>query len=270
MRLVIASLTDQGGRERNEDSLGDWSSERLYYCVVADGAGGHGGGDTASRIVVDTALADLRYLTVAELPPTGERLASALGHANENILEEQTHGSGAVKDMRSTAVLLAIDRERCTAAWAHCGDTRLYCFRAGKIEAQTRDHSMVQEMVDARLLAPEDMRRHPRRNVLYSALGTRDSLNIAGLDGTFALLDRDAFLICSDGLWEYVDEPFMLATLAHAATPTAWLDAMVERVRTTAKANHDNFSAHAVWISASDDPEATVLRLPDTPARSAI
>jgi hypothetical protein len=67
-----------------------------------------------------------------------------------------------------------------------------------------------------------------------------------------------------------VDEPFMLATLAHAATPTAWLDAMVERVRTTAKANHDNFSAHAVWISASDDPEATVLRLPDTPARSAI
>ena len=270
MRLVIASLTDQGGRERNEDSLGDWSSERLYYCVVADGAGGHGGGDTASRIVVDSVLADLRYLTVAELPPTGERLVSALAHANENILEEQTHGSSTVKDMRSTAVLLAIDRERCTAAWAHCGDTRLYCFRGGKIEVQTRDHSMVQEMVDARLLTAADMRHHPRRNVLFSALGTRDSLDIAGLEGTIALLDRDAFLICTDGLWEYVDETFMLDTLAHVATPAAWLDAMVDRVRATARTNHDNFSALAVWIAATDDPEATVLRLPDAPSRSPI
>jgi serine/threonine protein phosphatase PrpC len=270
VRLVIASLTDQGGRERNEDSLGDWSSERLYYCVVADGAGGHGGGDTASRIVVDSVLADLRYLTVAELPPTGERLVSALAHANENILEEQTHGSSTVKDMRSTAVLLAIDRERCTAAWAHCGDTRLYCFRGGKIEVQTRDHSMVQEMVDARLLTAADMRHHPRRNVLFSALGTRDSLDIAGLEGTIALLDRDAFLICTDGLWEYVDETFMLDTLAHVATPAAWLDAMVDRVRATARTNHDNFSALAVWIAATDDPEATVLRLPDTPSRSPI
>nr|WP_218883650.1 protein phosphatase 2C domain-containing protein [Burkholderia guangdongensis] len=257
--MATASLTDPGGRSRNEDSLGEWSSERLYYCVVADGAGGHGGGDVASRIVVDTVLADLRYLTVAELPPTGERLVSALLHANDNILEEQTHGDVAVRDMRSTAVLLAIDRDCGTAAWAHCGDTRLYCFRDGRIRAQTRDHSMVQQMVDAHLLTAEDARHHPRRNVLFSALGTRDGLDVAGLGGTFALDERDALLICTDGLWEYVDEAFMLAALSHAATPAAWLDALAARVRASVtKANHDNFSAFAVWVGDASD--VTVLK----------
>lgn len=263
MRLATASLTDQGGRQRNEDSLGDWSSERLYYCVIADGAGGHGGGDVASRIVVDTVLADLRYLTVAELPPTGERLASALSHANENILEEQAHGEGNVKDMRSTAVLLAIDLTCHTAAWAHCGDTRLYCFRGGRICAQTRDHSMVQEMVDARLIGTADIRHHPRRNLLLSALGTRDELKIAGVAETFALRDHDVFLLCTDGLWEYVDEDFMCETLAQAADPVGWLDALAAQVRATAKPNYDNYSAFAVWID--DDPEATVLRLGSAP-----
>ena len=257
MQLATANLTDHGGRQRNEDSLGDWSSERLYYCVVADGAGGHGGGDVASRIVVDTVLTDLRHLTVAELPPNGERLVSALLHANENIVDEQTHGE-TVKDMRSTAVLLAIDRERHTAAWAHCGDTRLYCFREGRIRAQTRDHSVVQRMVDAQLLTLEDARRHPRRNVLFSALGTRDEIDVEGIDGTFGLLDRDAFLICTDGLWEYVDEAFMCNALAQAATPAAWLEALAAQVRATARANHDNFSAFAVWIG--DASGVTELR----------
>jgi Serine/threonine protein phosphatase len=264
VQLATASLTDQGGRPRNEDSFGDWSSERLYYCVVADGAGGHGGGDTASRIVVDSVLADLRYLTVAELPPTGERLVSALAHANENIVEEQLRGDDKEKDMRSTAVLLAIDRECGTAAWAHCGDTRLYCFRHGEISVRTRDHSMVQEMVDAQLLAAEEMRHHPRRNVLYAALGTQDQLDIAGVEGTFALRDGDAFLICTDGFWEYADDACMGEALAEAATPGAWLDALAVKVRASASANHDNFTALAVWVS--EDPEATVLQLAQGPA----
>lgn len=259
MQLVTASLTDQGGRSRNEDSFGDWSSERLYYCVVADGAGGHGGGDTASRIVVASVLADLRYLTLAELPPTGERLASALVHANENIVEEQLRGGGMEKDMRSTAVLLAIDRECHTAAWAHCGDTRLYRFRDGEIDAQTRDHSMVQEMVDAQLLAAEDMRHHPRRNVLYAALGTDAELDIAQVDGTVELRHGDAFLICTDGMWEYTDEPFIRDALASAETPAAWLDALAATVRANANVNHDNFTALAIWVN--DDPEATLLKL---------
>ena len=265
MRLVTASLSDRGGRQRNEDALGDWSSERLYYCVLADGAGGHGGGDTASAIVVNSVLAELRYLTVAELPPTGQRLVNAIGHANANILEEQARASAALKDMRSTAVLLAIDCERRTAAWAHCGDSRLYCFRDGHVSVQTHDHSLVQEMIDARLITPEEARHHPRRNVLLAALGARGELDIDGLDGTFTLFDRDAFLLCSDGLWEYVDEAYMSETLVQAATPDAWLGALAARVRMIAPASHDNFSALAVWIVDPQDTQATVLQMGSTP-----
>ncbi len=261
MQLATASLSDRGGRQRNEDAVGYWSSERLYYCVVADGAGGHGGGDTASTIVVDSVLADLRYLTVAELPPTGERLVSAIRHANANILEEQARGDDAVKDMRSTVVLLAIDCELRTAAWAHCGDSRLYCFRDGQISVQTRDHSLVQDMVDARLIQPGDVRRHPRRNLLLAALGTPGELAIDGSDGKFGLLDRDAFLLCSDGLWEYVDETCMRDALDEAATPDAWLGALAARVRVTAPASHDNFSAMAVWIVDPEDSQSTVLQV---------
>ncbi|WP_109482223.1 protein phosphatase 2C domain-containing protein [Paraburkholderia sp. C35] len=261
MRLATASLSDRGGRPRNEDATGDWSSERLYYCVLADGAGGHGGGDTASAIVVNSVLADLRYLTVAELPPTGQRLVRAIEHANANILEEQAHGDAALKDMRSTVVLLAIDCELRTAAWAHCGDSRLYCFRGGQVSVQTRDHSLVQEMVDAHLIKPGDARHHPRRNVLLAALGTPGELDIDSFDGTFALLDRDAFLLCSDGLWEYVDETYMSEALGGAATPDAWLGALAARVRSMAPASHDNFSALAVWIADPDDMQSTVLKV---------
>jgi PPM family protein phosphatase len=266
VRLATASLSDRGGRQRNEDALGDWSSERLYYCVLADGAGGHGGGDSASAIVVNSVLADLRYLTVGELPPTGQRLVSAIGHANANILEEQARASAALKDMRSTAVLLAIDCELRTAAWAHCGDSRLYCFRDGQVRVQTRDHSLVQEMIDAHLITPVEARHHPRRNVLVAALGTRGEFDIDGLDGTFSLLDRDAFLLCSDGLWEYVDEAYMSDTLGKASSPDAWLGALAARVRATAPASHDNFSALAVWIVDPDDGQTTVLQAEPAPS----
>lgn len=266
MQLAIASLTDRGGRQRNEDSLGDWSSGRLFYCVVADGAGGHGGGDTASAIVVDTVLADLRCLTMAELPPTGARLALALAHANENIVEEQARGRAELRDMRSTAVLLAIDIEWRSAAWAHCGDSRLYCFRAGEVCARTRDHSMVQQMIDAHLISADEARHHPRRNVLFAALGTRDALDIASVPHTFALQAGDAFLLCTDGLWEYVDEPIMLSALGNAPTPDAWLAALAAQVNATAPAHHDNYSAFAVWVidepPPNGDDDATLMLRP--------
>jgi serine/threonine protein phosphatase PrpC len=116
-------------------------------------------------------------------------------------------------------------------------------------------------MIDARLITPEQARHHPRRNVLLAALGTAGELDIVGFDGTFSLLDRDAFLLCSDGLWEYVDETYMSKTLGEAATPDAWLGALAARVHRIAPASHDNFSALAVWIDDPDDTQSTVLQV---------
>lgn len=251
MKISSDSLTDTGGRKYNEDCLGHWSSERFFHCVVADGVGGHGGGDIASHIVVETVLMDLRCLTDTQRPVTGERLAQSLLLANAAIQEEQARGDNKRKQMRSTAAVLSIDREHGTAAWAHCGDTRLYCVRDDMIVAQTRDHSLVQAMVEAGTLTACAIRQHPQRNILLSALGTVEcELQITHCDGVFPLQEHDTFLLCTDGVWEWIDESLMLILLRDSASSKEWLVKLAEQIRNRAKQGNDNFSAYVVQANA--------------------
>lgn len=256
MQLQTASVSDAGGRSRNEDAYGQWRREPLLACVVADGAGGHAGGAAASRIAVDAVLAELERVATNGAVLNGATLLRVLLRANDAIVDAQEHGNG-LENMRSTAVLFGIDETAQLAAWAHCGDTRLYCFRDGATCVQTQDHSLVQSMLDANLLPIQDVRHHPRRNVLFSALGTADDLQIAVSQEPFALADGDAFLLCTDGFWEYVDEAAMIGAIGRAASPSAWLALLAAHVRAAAKPGHDNFTATAVWIG---DAQKTILR----------
>ncbi|MDR5740975.1 MULTISPECIES: protein phosphatase 2C domain-containing protein [unclassified Caballeronia] len=254
MQLQTASVSEVGGRSRNEDAYGEWRHGTLYASVVADGAGGHGGGDTASRIAVDTVIAELTRVAATGVALTGLNLLRVLLRANDAIIDAQEHDR-ELSQMRSTAALLGIDQAAGVAAWAHCGDTRLYCFRRGATVVQTQDHSLVQSMIDARLLDMQDVRGHPRRNVLFSALGTAEDLSIAASEEAFFVADGDAFLLCTDGFWEYLDEAVMIEAIGRARTPAAWLEAMVGHIRDAAR---DNFTALAVWVL--DSPETTVVR----------
>lgn len=255
MDLITASVSDTGGRPNNEDAYGEWRGDRQFACVVADGAGGHGGGDAASRIVVDTVCGELQRVASAGLPLTGPHLMRVLLRANDAIVDAQEQG-GRLENMRSTAVLLAIDEAQQCAAWAHCGDSRLYCFRNGAARIQTQDHSVVQSMVDANLLPEQDVRGHPRRNVLFSALGTAEELSIAVSEEPFALADGDVFLLCTDGFWEHVDETGMIEAISRTESPAAWLALLATQIRENADAGHDNFTATAVWIG---DPSQTTI-----------
>jgi PPM family protein phosphatase len=257
VQLLTASVSEVGGRSRNEDAYGEWRRDHLLACVVADGAGGHGGGDAASRIVVDTVCAELDRVAAAGLALSAPNLMRILLRANDAIVDAQETGGG-LEHMRSTAVLLAIDEHAQSAAWAHCGDSRLYCFRNGATRVQTQDHSLVQSMLDANLLESQDVRHHPRRNVLFAALGTADELPIAVSSEPFPLADGDAFLLCTDGFWEYVDEAAMIDAIGRAASPSAWLERLAARVTENARPGHDNFTATAVWIG--EPPQTTILR----------
>jgi PPM family protein phosphatase len=261
MRLQTASVSDVGGRARNEDAHGQWRHALRFACVVADGAGGHVGGDAASRIAVDTVLAELTRIAAASVAFSGANLLRVLLRANDAIIDAQEHDR-ELAQMRSTAVLLGIDEAAGVAAWAHCGDTRLYCFRRGATVVQTQDHSLVQSMIDANLLQTRDVRGHPRRNVLFSALGTADDLAISASEEPFVIADGDAFLLCTDGFWEYVDEAVMIGAIGQARTPAEWLDSMVTRLREVARTGHDNFTASAVWVG--DVSQTTVMLMPGT------
>jgi serine/threonine protein phosphatase PrpC len=247
VQLEVAILSRPGGRERNEDACGHWHSATHLCCVVADGAGGHGGGDVASRLAVRNIIEGCAAQPVASPFDVRQRLE----RANEAVVDHRADAA-AQAQMHTTVVGLFVDLAARRALWGHCGDSRLYVFRAGKLVLRTRDHSVVQSLVDAGLLDESGMRTHPQRSELLSALGTQgEDLMIDSVRTPWPLKASDVFLLCTDGLWEYVDDEQLGRSLAAAGGPHDWLAALEALVLKNAahKPKHDNFSALTVWIS---------------------
>ena len=247
-QVALAILSRQGGRDYNEDACGHWHSERHLCCVVADGAGGHGGGDIAARLAVRHILDQY-----AGAPLTGvEDVSDLLIDTNAQVIRHRADGP-AQAHMHTTVVSLFIDLDTAQAVWGHAGDSRLYVFRNGQMLAHTRDHSVVQSLVEAGLLTTEQIRTHPHRSELLSALGSDPAdLLVTAAAKPWSLQVGDVFLLCTDGLWEYVDEAGMSASLSRARTPSQWLTSLEQLVLRQAqlinKPRHDNFSAIALWI----------------------
>ena len=150
--------------------------------------------------------------------------------------------------MSATLATVLIDSGRAQVQWAHLGDTRIYLFRGQCVHAVTRDHSVTQQFVDAGLARADQLRLHPRRNILYAAIGAEGDTPLA-LSGELALVAGDALLLCTDGLWEWIMEDDMERLLAENSSCEAWLDAMCA----LAEGNHarsgkerDNYSAYAI------------------------
>ncbi len=245
-------LSRPGGRERNEDACGHWGLGRSgqdgpVCCVLADGAGGHGGGDVASRTAAAAVLEAFADRPVCDPATVGD----LIDLANRAVVARQS-ASDATRDMRSTLVVWVCNPARCEAAWGHTGDSRLYCFREGSLMVRTRDHSLYQSMVDAGIADAADLRGNPQRNVLFASLGSLDGFEADVLDTTFPLIPGDAFLLCSDGFWEAVRESDMEAGLQRAETPQGWIDEMAALVERQARVGQDNYSAVAVWFGNPD------------------
>jgi PPM family protein phosphatase len=247
--LRIALLSEPGGRKVNEDACGYWSSESLFCAVLADGAGGHGGGDVASRLAVQSLLSSFA-LTPSE---SGTDLASLVRQTNQAVLSGQAENK-IQSQMHTTIVCLVIDLVEGRTHWAHSGDSRLYWFRDKRLVERTRDHSLVQSLVSAGLLEESKTRSHPKRSVLHSALGRQDAdLELASSPFTPKMLGNDVFLLCSDGVWEHVPDDVLESLLDEADTPQSWLSGIGDAIKeaTRAAATHDNYTALAVWLDES-------------------
>ncbi len=227
--IELANLTDTGcHRAENED----------YYCyaepeddlvfqrkgrlaVVADGMGGHEGGQVASTIAVDT-VRDV-YLNDPANDP-GQALRSAFQNAHTAI-QEYAHQHPELHGMGTTCTAAALlDSQLC---YGHVGDSRLYLIRGYNISRLTQDHSRVGRMVQDGLLTADEASVHPERNVLTAALGME-----SGTPGDFSetalpLVSGDILLICTDGLHGLVNDQELLAVAG--SQPPA--DACKELVR---------------------------------------
>jgi len=252
MTVELAILSRQGGRERNEDACGHWHSDDFLCCVVADGAGGHGGGDVAARTAVQHVIASCSRQPLV----TPAAMEAQLRATNEEVIRHRAD-SEEVRDMHTTVVVLSVDLRHQTALWGHVGDSRLYLFRQGDLLERTRDHSVVQEMADSGMIEAWEMRGHPKRSALYSALGAAPSeIRVSSSPQATALQPGDVLLLCTDGLWEYCEDEDLRNTLARSASAVAWLAQLEALVLAQAAAagsiHHDNFSAIAVWFSATE------------------
>lgn len=174
-------------RQINEDRMLDCPERGLW--AIADGMGGHRGGDLAAEIVIGA----LREVTDAERMPTTQSIEAALHHANRRIRE---HALAAGGPIGSTVVVLHIVNDRACLFWV--GDSRGYRIRSQHLEQLTRDHSLVQELVDAGAISEEAAATHPQANVITRALGIEAELAIE--KRAFSTLPDDILLLCSDGL----------------------------------------------------------------------
>ncbi len=242
--LTWTRISETGEREANQDALGEAQDGSLACFVLADGAGGHAGGEVAANLVVDTLLAAFAAQPAAGAGPLhGYVRAAAEAVAAARLAKTQQ------RDMSATVAALLIDRASGQALWAHLGDSRVYLFRRGRVHAVTKDHSVTQQFIDAGLAKADQLRVHPQRNMLFAAIGAEGDTALAVSDPGTVLTPGDALLLCSDGLWEWVLEAEMEDALAASADCAQWLEAMCRQAevnnRRAGKAR-DNFSAYAI------------------------
>lgn len=212
MRLEAYVRTDTGPvRENNEDNFLVDEEDGLF--VVADGMGGHAAGEVASRVAVDT----IRELLEGDPSPDEtrldrsvqdpadvlrERLRYAMNQASYRIRKE-AQATPAYSGMGTTLCVLLVEADQ--AHLAHVGDSRVYLIRDGQIMRLTRDHTVVQQEIDAGRLTPEMARLVPHRNYLTQSVGYHGPVEPD--TSTRPLMPGDIFLLCSDGLTDPLDDP---------------------------------------------------------------
>lgn len=219
MGFECVSRTDVGLRRKvNEDSLLVRTERGLW--AVADGMGGHDAGDVASAKVTEALM---RLPVVYGLDNLVESAIAALQRVNQELIAMAT--SNAQRTIGSTVVGLAIANGRYCCFWA--GDSRAYVFRGGQILQLTRDHSLVQDLVSAGMLAPEEAESHPNANIITRAVGVAQELKVDTIVGD--VMPGDQFLLASDGLTRLVDANELASTLSsHGLAEAA--DRLIETV----------------------------------------
>lgn len=208
MKCSFAGSTDPGlQRPYNQDHY--YLDPEARFFILADGMGGHAGGEEASRIATEV-ISD--YLNVNWDAPIDsyDLLEKAIFQANEGILEDQANNP-ARADMGTTVVVIIF---RNGETWrAHVGDSRLYHLRESKLEQITIDHTWISQAVRGGEISLEDAKQHPWRHVLSQCLGRRDFSEGKDIKKIKEIMPGDRFLLCSDGLTEEVSDDLISKSL---------------------------------------------------------
>jgi protein phosphatase len=245
-------------RTTNEDSV--LASAPVF--VVADGMGGHAAGEVASQVALEALRAALPPGTQADLPT----VAAAVQTSNREVYRRASADAG-LRGMGTTMTGIVLRQagddpaeERATVV--NVGDSRTYVLRGGELRQVTRDHKYVEELVAAGEITAEEARIHPRRNIVTRALGIDPHVEV----DTWELDARagDRFLVCSDGLFDEVDDTLIASVLASVSDPQRVADELVHLANDSG--GRDNISVVVVDVTADDRVEGTPFLPPAPPA----
>jgi len=209
-------------RLKNEDTFGFFPGTSFY--IVADGMGGHAGGEVASQLAVETMHTSLQETKDEDLTPildadgrssvAGRRLLIAAERANGRVFAASRQ-SPDLNGMGTTIAAVLFEERGRQASICHVGDSRVYRVRDRQIEQLTEDHSLVQQLVRDGKISLEEAKTSPHRHVLIQALGIGPEIHPALR--IEAAQPGDIFVLCSDGVHGVVEEPEILAAVMHAA-----------------------------------------------------
>lgn len=231
--LDVGTRSDVGAvRGRNEDAY--MARPDLGLWVVADGMGGAAAGEVASGLT--TAEVEKRVAA-------GNDLVDAIQAAHEAILSAAAEGQGRA-GMGSTVVCLRLYRDAYEIAWV--GDSRAYLLRQGVLRPLTRDHSLIQYLIERGELTAAEARRHPYRSVITQAVGGVGTARPIPDHVTGKVQPGDRFLLCTDGLTDELDTDQLLTLLRDAADAQKASDALVEAA--VAAGGNDNVTAMVVAL----------------------
>lgn len=197
MRFTIYQDSRQGGRNNNEDRTTYCYSRDALLMVVADGMGGHHHGEIAAQIAVQTLASAFQHEARPHLDDPFRFLQRGMTNAHHAILDYAARHR--LPDSPRTTCVACIIQDN-VAYWAHAGDSRLFLIRAGRVIAQTKDHSRIRLLLEEGLITEAQAERHPDRNKIYSCLGSPSAPEIDFSRKT-PLEHGDIILLCSDGLW---------------------------------------------------------------------
>jgi serine/threonine protein phosphatase PrpC len=256
MQFTIFQDSRIGARRVNQDRIAYTYGRDTLLLVVADGMGGHTGGEIAAQICVRLFIERFQREAKPILINPFKFLQDSMTRAHEALVSYANQFS-MLETPRTTCVAAVVQAGH--AYWAHVGDSRLYLYRDARVIGETKDHSKVQYLVDQGLIAATDVARHPDRNRIFSCLGGLVD-PVIDLGKRTPLHNGDLIVMCSDGLWGVLSKEEIVTWLASQPILQSAPQMMREAER-RAGADGDNLSAIVVrWgpETLPDEPSTTI------------
>ena len=250
MKFTVFQVSRKGGRLQNEDRMGYSYTRSSGILMLADGMGGHPEGEVAAQLALQAISAMYQKQANPKIEDAAVFLNAAVMAAHRAIIKYAIE-KGMLDTPRTTVVAALVQDG--SAYWAHCGDSRLYLVRAGKLVVRTRDHSYMEQPPQGHSASRAAERLN--RNILYTCLGspTKPVFDIAG---PTPLMQGDKILLCSDGLWGSLDDGDIVRQLSGKAVGMSVPD-LVESALQKAGASSDNVTAIAMDWETPDEFETT-------------